>query len=69
MYKQYKTLQSFWFRVIEDASDSNSKRLEELSIDLEEVLQKCDNWIKENSPTKAQPKESKEKSEEVEDEE
>ena len=52
MYKQYKTLQSFWFRIIEDASDSNSKRLEELCMDLEDVIQRCDQWIKDNSPTK-----------------
>ena len=54
MYKQYKTLQSFWFRVVEDASDSNSRRLEELCVDLEDVVGLCEKWIKENSPTKKQ---------------
>ena len=54
MYKQYKTLQSVWFRVIEDASDSNSSRLEDLCVDLEDTLQRCEQWIKENSPTKKQ---------------
>ena len=54
MYKQYKTLQSFWFRVIEDAADSNNGRLEDLSIDLEEIIQQCDHWIKEHSQTKNQ---------------
>lgn len=52
MYKQYKTLQSFWFRVVEDASDSNSRRLEDLCVDLEDVVQRCEQWIQENSPTK-----------------
>lgn len=59
MYKQYKTLQSFWFRIIEDASDSNSKRLEELCMDLEDVIQRCDQWIKDNSPTKTTKQEEK----------
>lgn len=54
MYKQYKTIQSFWFRVVEDASDFNSSRLEDLCIDLECTMQQCENWIKENSPTKTQ---------------
>lgn len=54
MYKQYKTLQSFWFRVIEDASDVNNKRLEELCVDLEIMVDKYEHWIKENSPSKAQ---------------
>lgn len=56
MYKQYKILQSFWFRVIEDASDSNVRKLEDLCVDLEEVVQRCEQWIKENSPTKNQQK-------------
>jgi hypothetical protein len=54
MYKQYKTLQSFWFRVIEDAADSSARRLEELCVDLEDVIQRCEMWIKANSPTKKQ---------------
>jgi hypothetical protein len=58
MYKQYKTLQSFWFRVIEDASDSSSRRLEELCVDLEDVIQRCDQWIKEHSPTRKQEQSS-----------
>lgn len=52
MYKQYKTLQSFWFRVVEDASDSNSSRLEDLCVDLEDAVQRCEQWIKDNSPNK-----------------
>ena len=52
MYKQYKILQSLWFRVVEDASESNSKKLETLCIELEERVQECEDWIKENSPTK-----------------
>jgi hypothetical protein len=52
MYKQYRTIQSFWFRVVEDAAESQSKRLEELCIDLEYTLSRCEKWIKENSPTK-----------------
>lgn len=55
MYKQYKILQSFWFRVIEDACDSNSRRLEELSVDLEDTVQRCEQWIKDNSPNKTKP--------------
>lgn len=54
MYKQYKTLQSFWFRVIEDATDSNYGRLEDLCVDLEDIIQQCDRWIKEHSQTKSQ---------------
>lgn len=58
VYKSYKTLQSFWFRVIEDASETNNSRLEDLCIDLEEAILECDKWIKRNSPTK--PKEETE---------
>jgi hypothetical protein len=54
MYKQYKVLQSLWFRVVEDASDSNSKKLESLCVELEEYVQACESWIDENSPTKKQ---------------
>lgn len=64
MYKQYKILQSFWFRVVEDASESNSKRLESLCIELEEYVQKCEEWIEENSPLKS--KELNEETEETE---
>jgi hypothetical protein len=60
MYKQYKTLQSFWFRAVDDAAESNSKQLEELCVDLEYMVQRCDQWIKENSPTKAKPQASEE---------
>lgn len=59
MYKQYKTLQSLWFRMIEDASDSGNGRLEDLCVDLEEVVQKCEVWIKENSPTAKKPVQEK----------
>jgi hypothetical protein len=59
MYKQFKTIQSFWFRVVEDASDTNSRRLEDLCVDLEEVLQLYEVWIKENSPTRNQTEETK----------
>ena len=55
VYKSYKTLQSFWFRVVEDAAETNNSRLEDLCIDLEEAIQDCEDWIKRNSPTK--PKE------------
>lgn len=64
MYKQFKTLQSFWFRVVEDASDTNSKRLEELCVDLEEMLDKYERWIKENSPSKKQTEQTDEVKEE-----
>jgi len=52
MYRQYKTVQSLWFRVIEDASDSNSQRLEDLCVELESVSLRLEQWIKENSPSK-----------------
>ena len=52
VYKQYKSLQSLWFRVIEESVDSNSSRMEDLSIDLEEAIQRVQTWINENSPTK-----------------
>lgn len=55
MYKQYKTLQSFWFRVIEDAAETNSGRLEDLCVDLEDVMQRCSQWIKDHSQTKEHP--------------
>ena len=51
MYKQYKTLQSLWFRIIEEASDYSNSRLEDLCVDLEIVVQKCEEWIKVNSPS------------------
>ena len=53
VYKQFKSLQSFWFRVVEDASDSNSKQLEELCVDLEDAVQRCEKWIKEHSSAKS----------------
>lgn len=52
VYKQYKSLQSLWFRVIEESVDSNSSRMEELSIALEEAIQRVQEWINKNSPTK-----------------
>ena len=51
MYKQYKSLQSFWFRVIEDAADSNSSKLEDLCVDLEEAMQDCKAWLGTHSPS------------------
>ena len=50
VYKQYKTLQSLWFRMIEEASDSNNRRLEDTCVDLEEYVARCEDWIKKNSP-------------------
>ena len=58
VYKSYKTLQSFWFRVVEDAAETNNSRLEDLCIDLEEAIQDCEDWIKRNSPNKPQTEES-----------
>lgn len=52
MYKQYKSLQSLWFRMIEEASESSSSRLEDVCIELELVMGKCNDWIQANSPTK-----------------
>jgi hypothetical protein len=52
MYKQYKILQSLWFRAIEDASDTNNKWLEDLCVDLECMVQRCDAWLKEHAPSK-----------------
>ena len=63
MYKQYKTLQSFWFRAVEDAADTNSKNLEELCVDLEAMVDRCEQWIKENSPTRAAKPQSEEEKE------
>jgi hypothetical protein len=60
MYKQYKTLQSFWFRAMDDAAESNSKQLEELCVDLEDTVQRCEQWIKEHSPTKSKPQSTEE---------
>ena len=57
VYKHYKSLQSLWFRVIEESVDSNSSRMEELSMDLEMAIQRCQEWINKNSPTKDKPKE------------
>ena len=51
VYKQYKILRSFWFRVVEDAADFNSSRLEDLCVDLEEAIECCSKWISANPPT------------------
>ena len=66
VYKHFKSLQSLWFRVIEESVDTNSRRMEELSIDLENAVQRCQEWINKNSPTKhEEPKsENPEKDEE-----
>lgn len=56
MYKQYKSLQSLWFRMVEEASESSSSRLEEVCIDLEMTMTKCNEWIQANSPTKQEDK-------------
>lgn len=65
MYKQYKIVQSLWFRVVEDASEANSKKLETLCIELETAVADCEEWIKNNSPTKKS--EDSEEMEDVED--
>lgn len=65
MYKQYKVLQSLWFRVVEDASETNSRYLETLCVSLEECVAKCEDWIKENSPTRKK-EETKKNAEEKE---
>lgn len=56
MYKQYKTLQSLWFRMIEESSDGN-RRLEEVCVDLELTLSDCDKFLKEHAPKKEEDKE------------
>ena len=56
MYKQYKSLQSLWFRMVEEASDAKSSKLEDVCIDLELTMAKCNEWIQKNSPTKAERK-------------
>lgn len=63
VYKHFKSLQSLWFRVIEESVDSdsnraNASRMEDLSIDLELAIQRCQDWINRNSPTKDQTKDS-----------
>lgn len=50
VYKQFKTLQSLWYRVIEDAAETGNSRLEDLCVDLEQAVIVCQDWIKENSP-------------------
>lgn len=50
IYRHYKNLQSFWLRMVEEASETQSRRLEDLCVDLEMAVQKCEDWIKENSP-------------------
>ena len=54
MYKQYKTIQKLWLRMVEEAADANSRQLESLCIELEEYVQQCSDWLKENSPAKKQ---------------
>lgn len=56
VYRHFKSLQSLWFRVIEESVDANSSRMEELSIDLEMAIQRCQAWIDINSPTKDKSK-------------
>ena len=60
MYKQYKSLQSLWFRMVEEASEAKSGKLEDVCIDLELTMTKCSDWIQKNSPTKTEPKEESE---------
>ena len=63
VYKQFKTLQSLWYRVIEDAAETGNSRLEDLCVDLEQAVIVCQDWIKENSPNnKAQNGEKTEES-------
>lgn len=59
MYKQYKSLQSLWFRMIEEASEAKSGKLEDVCIELEVTMTKCSEWIQKNSPTKPENKEEK----------
>lgn len=49
IYAQYKTLQSLWFRLVEDASISNSRKLEDMCVNLEEHVQTCKEWVDRNS--------------------
>lgn len=49
IYKQYKILQSFWFRIIDEATDSNSRQLENLCVELEIAVAKYEKWIHQNS--------------------
>ena len=55
VYKQFKTLQSLWYRVIEDAAETGNSRLEDLCVDLEQAVIVCQDWIKENSPNNKAP--------------
>ena len=60
VYKQFKTLQSLWYRVIEDAAETGNSRLEDLCVDLEQAVIVCQDWIKENSPNAKTNNENKE---------
>lgn len=51
MYKQFKTLQSLWFRMIEESSDGNRK-LEDVCVDLELTIADCEKFLKEHAPKK-----------------
>lgn len=63
MYRQYRKIQSLWFKIVEEASASNNSRLEDVCIDLEEAMNNCKDWIDKNSPSNQQADQQKDKEE------
>ena len=67
MYKQFKTLQSLWLRMVEESADGKNRRLESICIDLELAMVECEQYLKKSSPKKEDDsKEGKEKNKEEE---
>ena len=50
--------------MIEEASDSNNRRLEDTCVDLEQYVARCEDWIKVNSPNNKPQNNEGEKTEE-----
>lgn len=43
------TLNSLWFRVIDESVDDRTGRLEELSMELEKAITRCSDWLIKNN--------------------
>lgn len=46
IFRQYKLLQSLWMRMIEEASDSNMRKLEDLCVSLEMMVDRYADYLK-----------------------
>jgi len=46
VYRQYKLVESCWFRAIDESSEESSRRMEDLCCKLELTVIKCEDWMK-----------------------